>query len=910
MAPQNYTIPASYFDFLDDYAKRYADKTALEMFADDCKRGYTYAQLHRMVLAVGSGLVSRGVRPGDRVAVLDENHPDWGVAFLGIWAAGGVAVPLDFRVSDFEVQNLLDFAECRHLFISAKRLLDLRAMLKGNGRNIQCVIMSGAAGDDGSETFESLQSHGTLPGVPVRTGHEETAAILFTSGTSADPKGVALSHGNLLHHNASLLQSLDVTERDSILGVLPLHHALALNANFLIPLSVGARVIYLSSVTSQKILAGIHQGQATLFACIPQFYYLLHQNILLQVKSRAAPKRWIFKLLKGLSRRLLRHFGIYAGGFFFPQIHAAFGRQLRFLASAGSYLDPEVIWDLSALGFRVIQAYGLTEATAALSVTPLSDNVFGSVGKILSGIELRIADPDDRGNGEIITRGPGLMQGYYKRPDLTAQAICQGWLYTGDLGHLDKKGSLYITGRKKDVIVLSNGKNIYPDELERHFLQCPMVKEVCVLGIESNDGGVKSERLHLEVVPDFEFLRQHKIANAGESVRFEIATLSNRLPSYKHITSLEVRSDPLPRTTTQKIRRIQLKKEVEKRLARVAQPASQAAAAAAQPAAPLTGPHSELVELIIRQYKRIDFPLSANHNLELDLGFDSLERLELLSALEQRLEVRLPESMAPQIYTLQDLLDGLARARPGLASQSFMCVSDKQAWSHLLATNTDDASYSKYFLDPKPVLVPIIFGIMRGLYYLSRVLLRLKVSGVENFPKEAPFLICPNHLSYVDPFFVVACLPYRVFRRIFFVGASEYFRGRIMGFLGRLANVIPIDPDSNLIQALRLGAVGLRHKKILCIFPEGSRSINGKLQDFHRGAAILAAEQQIPLVPVGLVGTYEVWPRDSMRIRLQPVTVRIGKPIYPVNNVPDGHAYPYEQVTAHLRQSVEQLIAR
>jgi long-chain acyl-CoA synthetase len=280
-----------------------------------------------------------------------------------------------------------------------------------------------------------------------------------------------------------------------------------------------------------------------------------------------------------------------------------------------------------------------------------------------------------------------------------------------------------------------------------------------------------------------------------------------------------------------------------------------------------------------------------------------------MAAIEQELKVRFADDVAPQIYTLQDLLEGISQAKPGTSSPSLLSVSDRQAWTRLLASCPEDAVYSKHFLKAKPLLIPFFYVVMRGVYYLSKLLFRLRVSGLDQFPKESSFLICPNHLSYTDAFFLVSCLPYRVFRRLFFVGFSEYFGSRVTGFLGRLANVIPIDADTNLILAMRLAAEGLRHGKVLCIFPEGSRSIDGTLQEFRRGAAILAVEHQLPMMPVGLIGTYQVWPRDSLRIRLYPVAVKFGKPIKPLDGIPAQDSYPYDQITEQLRNAVAELIS-
>ena len=265
--------------------------------------------------------------------------------------------------------------------------------------------------------------------------------------------------------------------------------------------------------------------------------------------------------------RGLRAIGFNAGRIFFGKLHSTFGDRMRYLITGGSRFDPQIGYDFYALGIDVLQAYGLTETTGAAFAALPHHNVIGSVGPPLPGVEGKIVDPkpgEDGGPavGEIAIKGAIVMKGYWNRPDATAAVLKDGWLHTGDLGYFDSGGNLFITGREKDVIVLSNGKNVYPEEIEAYYLKSPYIKEIGVMALESEPGNPASDRLYGVVVPDFDVLKERKIVNAKEVIRFDIESISAKIPSTKRIGSYEIWQDPLPRTTTRKLKRFELEKRV------------------------------------------------------------------------------------------------------------------------------------------------------------------------------------------------------------------------------------------------------------------------------------------------------------------------------------------------------------
>ncbi|MBI4462486.1 MAG: AMP-binding protein, partial [Acidobacteria bacterium] len=533
---------------------RFAERVAVIVQSHSGVEEYTYADLRRMAARTAATLRARGLAAGERCALLADNHARWCAAFLGIVGLGAVAVPLDTTLKPAQIATLLRDSGAHAIFTSGPYLAGVRTAAAACHELRDILMLEDL-------TPAVLQRRGPeLPASPARP--EDLASILYTSGTTSDPKGVALTHANLLAETEAVFQTIPVNEEDRILGVLPLFHALALLANFWLPLAAGASVVFLHSISSAEILRAMREREVSIFVVVPQFFYLLHQRLTEQVRTAGRLRRWLFRSLlavNGVARRLGPNFG----QLLFRQVHEVFGPRMRLLVTGGSRFDPAIGQGFHRLGFTLLQAYGLTECSGAASVTPVEQNRIGSVGRALPGVEIKILPAElnavERdGSGEVAIRGPIVMQGYYQHPEATAAVLQDGWLLTGDLGYLDRDRNLFITGRKKDVIVLSSGKNIHPEEVEAHYAQSPLIQELCVLGRTGQPSEPLAERLHAVVVPNFEVLRARKVVNAREILRFEIESLSLELPPHKRILSFELWQNELPRTTTRKLKRFEI----------------------------------------------------------------------------------------------------------------------------------------------------------------------------------------------------------------------------------------------------------------------------------------------------------------------------------------------------------------
>jgi long-chain acyl-CoA synthetase len=892
-------------------ADRHAGRTAIEVQHRDRLDAVTYARLRDMADRTAAWLAMIGVAAGDRCAVLADNDAHWCAAYLGVLRRGAVAVPLDTAYKAAQVEALLRDSGARVMFTTAKYLPTVIAARGAAEREVTIVLLHGE--DEAGVGFEAMVSGRMpappLPACPARP--EDPAVILYTSGTTSDPKGVVLTHGNLLAERQAAFEVVHISERDCILGVLPLFHSLAQMANLLLPFSIGARVVFLETVNTTELLRALQERGVTLFACVPQFFYLIHQRVAGELQRRGALARAVFKGLLAVNGACRRS-GVNLGRVLFGRVHAVLGGQMRLMVTGGSRFDPDIGKDLYRMGFDILQAYGLTETSGAATLMRPGDAHLESVGPPLPGVEIRIgpseAGEDGPTDGEVLIRGPIVMQGYFNRPDATSAALRDGWLYTGDLGRLDAEGRLVITGRRKEIIVLSSGKNLYPEEIEAVYRRSVFIKEICILGL-TRPGEPAAERLYAVVVPDQAMLAERKVANVGDLLRFEMEGASVYLPHHKRALGYEIWMDPLPRTTTGKIKRFEVERRVRQTAARREAPGGPAVADADR--AWLEREDLAPILTLLRKSARPGTSVVPDANLELDLGLDSMERVELLTALEQRFGADVPEEELQRLYTVRELAESiLAHSKGGVAEAGV------GGWDALLDPSAIDAAAFGRWLEPHTVVPTVVFAALKLLGLVLRAGIRIEVTGAEHLPSRGPYLISPNHQSYLDPFVVIGALPHRVARQLFFVGASEYFLTPLTRWMARQVNLMPVDPDASLVPAMQAGACGLRQGRVLVLFPEGERSIDGTVKTFKKGAAILAHHVQVPIVPVAIDGLYEIWPRNRPLAwrRLLPgagtrVRVAFGPLIVPARAEAeaDGRDKALAALTSRLRSEVERM---
>ncbi len=784
-------------------ASRFPEQPAIEVVRSDGVETTTYAGLMAEAAHVSGWLAGAGIGAGDRVAILSDNDARWIGRYLGILHRGAVAVPLDTAYKASQVSTVMDNSGARLLFVSP-RYLDTARTARSSGAWSLALLSGAAPGLPGPDQVAAAEPAEQM----AHVADDDAAVILYTSGTTSDPKGVVLTHANLAAEQRAAFQVVDVTADDAILGVLPLFHALAQMANLLLPLSVGARVVFLESISSTTLLEALGTRGITIFACVPQFFYLIHQRVMGEVARKGRFARGVFRAIIGGNAWLRDHAGFNPGQRLFARVHRVLGPRMRILVTGGSRFDPAIGRDLYGLGFRLLNAYGLTETSGGATIVRPGDRFTTSVGQPLPGVDVRVEGDGSASDGEILLRGPIIMREYYNRPDASGEALHGGWLRTGDLGRLDEEGRLYITGRLKEVIVLASGKNLYPEEIEAHYRQAPVVKELCVLGL-SKPGEPSAERLHGVIVPDEDVLRARSVVNVRELVRFEIEGLAVQLPPHKRILSYDIWLEPLPRTTTGKIKR----HEVERLLReRASAPGAEERPVTTEERAWLETPaHAGLIGLVASRLGRAS--VNPGDNLELDLGLDSMERVELLTTLERRQSTQVPADVRATIFTVRQLVDAVLDA-PASASQAPAEPDESElAWDAVLAEPPDPALVAN-LRKPKFVRAAILFVLIRLAVAPAWLLLGFRTRGRARVPREGACIISPNHQTYFDAFLLAARLPFSVFRRVFLVGASEYFETPLRSWMASAINIVPVDPNANLVTAMRAGAVGLGLGKV------------------------------------------------------------------------------------------------
>jgi len=562
---KKYLDELSVLQILGRVSSLYSDKIALEIFQKDGRmRMITYCELADRTRDISATLIKNGIEKGDRVCIFSESRPEWGIAFFGIVTAGAVVVPLDIKLEEKEISFILAHSEARAILVSGKYIKKIKSIISGFAKDVFLISL------EYEKTDKNLLSIGELRWRKAEPyyrdiDNEDLISIVYTSGTTGDPKGVKLTYNNILHQIEAISKVINFSDKDRFLSILPLNHMFEITGGFIIPLSKGARITYMSKgIKLSSISAVMRKTQPTIILAVPKFIKFLYHSILSRLSSSSRYTRKLFNMSLDISSKFSK-LGINPGKIIFKKIHGEFGGRLRGIISGGAPLDTEISHNLNLMGITVLEGYGLTETSPIITVNTFKHNRIGSVGKPLSGTEIKIVPQNSEDKtGEILIRGPQVMKGYYKNPQATDKAFSENWFHTGDIGYIDEDGYLYITGRLKNVIVTDGGKKIHPEEVEEVLSKSPYIQEICVLGRKVADGiKAGTEEVFAIVVPDLERIKKDGLAlkeDVQSFIKEEIHKHCKLLAPYKKITNFLISEKELPKTSTQKIKR----KEVEK----------------------------------------------------------------------------------------------------------------------------------------------------------------------------------------------------------------------------------------------------------------------------------------------------------------------------------------------------------
>jgi len=882
----------TYRDLLELFettTKRHAARVAMRIERDGRREQYTYADLRELATRAAAFLADKGIKPGDRVMLFSHNAPEWGMTYFGVLKAGATCIPVDPDSSSDEVVNFARAGETSGIVISAKLYEErdeLPEKLKAAGlKEVKLWTF-----DEVFELPDEKIEDQRIALLPQRVTAQTMASLIFTSGTTGRPKGVMLSHRNLTSMVSMLSSVFDMDTNDGVLSVLPLHHTFEFSTGFLTPLSRGAQITYLQELTSENLAKAIKNGHVTGMVGVPALWEMLHRRI----KNRLhESNRWVGEtadLMMRFNAWLRDKTPLNLGQAFFYPIHEGLGGRIRYFISGGSALNEKVQRDFQGLGFTILEGYGLTEASPVLTVTrPENRMLAGTVGKSLPGVEVRIADPDPSGVGEVIARGPNVMLGYFGNEEATREALVDRWLYTGDLGRIDDEGNLYLVGRSKDIIVDTNGKNVYPDEVEEVYQDSPYIKELSVIGLPDGVG----EKVACIVVPNEEYDIALSRAELRRKIEEHFREVSAKLPYYKRVKVLHFTDEELPRTATRKVKR----REVTKMMKKIEDTSRSSQISFGQEE--VGSDAAWLLEIIASVSNRPIDEVSINSRLG-DLGFDSLMFVELATAVENAGGSLTTPERLNEVQDVRELLTVVNR-------QASQTAQRETARLRLESEKRDDEIHVPEFL--RAIGNKTVDLAQRALY---ERLLRTKYEGQTNIPYHTNFIVAANHSSHLDMGLVKMALADAGRDLVALAAADYFFDTRYKrAYMENFTNLVPMERTGSLRQSLRHARSFLDRGYNALIFPEGTRSMTGQMADFKPVIGYLALASRAGILPIYLQGTYEAFPKGSSILKSRDVGARIGRfiAVEELEEMTAGmaRAEAYRLIAARIRHDIVNL---
>lgn len=885
----------TYRDLLELFetsTKRYATRVAMRIERDGRKEQYTYADLHELATRAAGFFASEGVKSADRIVLHSNNAPEWGMTYFGVIKAGATCVPIDPESSTDEIVNFVRASNAFGIVLSdemREKHDDLAERFREAGLEATRIWTFDEVFALPPQKIEDQR----IPLLPARVQAQSIASLIFTSGTTGQPKGVMLSHKNFTNMVSMLASVFDMTTSDGVLSVLPLHHTFEFSTGFLTPLSRGAQITYLPDLNGEELVRAIKNGHVTGMVGVPALWELLHRRIKTKFNERA---KWIgdsAELLMRANSWVRNNSPFNLGQIIFRPIHQGLGGRIRYLISGGSALNEQVKKDFHGLGFTILEGYGLTEASPVLTVTrPQNELLAASVGKPLPGVEVKIVNADASGIGEVVARGANVMAGYYNNEEATRAVLQNRWLHTGDLGRLDDEGNLYLVGRSKEIIVDTNGKNVYPDEIEELYSDSPYIKELSVVGLPDGIG----EKVACMVVADEDYDIALSRAEVRRKVEEHFKDVSSTLPFFKRVKVLHFWDGELPRTATRKVKRrevvaaMQVLEESMRNLPGVEPTERDHRSAGAD----------WLLDVVATVANRPRTEISMDSRLT-DLGFDSLMYVELASAIEQAGGTLKSPDTLTEVYNLRELASVVARETERERQR------DESRPRATVESKSDEEIYI-------PSLVRTVGN--KGLDVLQRVfyerVLHMKCEGCTNIPVHTNFLVAANHVSHLDMGLVKMALGEQGRDLVALAAADYFFDNKFKrAYMDNFTNLVPMERSGSLRKSLRHALSFLERGFNALIFPEGTRSLSGEMTDFKPVIGLLALTARVGILPVYLHGTYEALPKGSNMLKSRDVGARVGRFLSIeeleelAKNMPKSEAY--RLIAALVQHEVENL---
>ena len=791
---------------------------------------YSYADVIKYVNYYSEFL---DISKGDRVALMMENRPESIFSFFSIWAKKSIALSLDAGYTVEQLAFVLNDSKPKYIFVSNKVKEVAEKANEKIGNIVKIIVVDEITLPTNyvakQEEFEN-------------DSDEDVAIIVYTSGTTGNPKGVMITYENI-KANMDGVRAVDlVTDTDTILGMLPYHHIMPLCFTLILPMYLGVPVILLTEISSVSLLKTLQENRITVILGVPRVWEMLDKAIMTKI-NQSSLARFMFKIAEKIDSMAIRKM-------LFSKVHKQFGGHIRLMVSGGAKIDKNILEDFRTMGFRAIQGYGMTETAPIIAFNVPGRERSDSVGEVIPNVEVKIAE-----DGEILLKGKNVMKGYYNNEQATKEAFDKdGWFHTGDLGRMEGK-YLIIIGRKKEMIVLPNGKNIDPNDVEAEIIKnTDLIKEIAVTEYK--------EQLIAIIYPDFEQIKAKQIVNIKDAIKWEVIDKYNvTAPNYKKIHDIKIVKEELPKTRLGKIRRFMLKdlledktentdKKVEKKVVEVP---------------------AEMKEKfnVINKYidERYHKAIDLDSHIELDLGFDSLDIVEFMNFLNDTFGITLVEQDFVENKTISAIIK-LVDDKSGKLVEK---IDKNENLKKIIESDSDvklppNVRYGK--------VLKFILSPMFKFYF------KYKYSGKENIGEGAGIIV-GNHQSYLDAFMLNNAFTYKEMENNYYIATALHFKSNFMKYLAGHGNIILVDANRNLKNTLQAAAKVLKSGKKLLIFPEGARTRDGKLQEFKKTFAILAKELNVPIYPFVLKGAYEAFPYNKKFPKRNNISVQFLEKIEP-----------------------------
>lgn len=856
-------------DMFDTAIKRFSTRTAMRIERRGKLEQYTYQDIRELTLRVAGFLADNGIKPNERVILWSHNMPEWGISYFGILKAGATVVPLDPALKAVDVAKFAAAAEASAVLVSPllveenpelAELIQKKTSADKDAASAESETVEEKAAikifvfdevfEMPSETVEAQRTALLPPKVSPNT----PASLIFTSGTTGTPKAVMLSHKNFVNMISMLSSVLDMDITDGVLSVLPLHHTFEFSAGFLTPFSNGTQITYLDELSGEELSRAIENNLVTGMVGVPALWEMLHRRIKTRLRERGD---WIADLADNViefNAWLRDNTPLNFGPIIFFPIHQRMGGRMRYLISGGSALSEKVQKDLHGLGFTVLEGYGLTESSPVLTVLrPDNKLLRGSVGKPLPGVEIKIESPDENGVGEILARGQNVMVGYFNNEAATNEVLQDRWLKTGDLGKIDEQGNLYVVGRSKDVIIDSNGKNIYPDEIEELYGKSKFIKELSVVGLPDKDGGEKITAL---AVPNYEHDIALSRAETNKKVEEHFRQISSGLPFFKRVKVLHLTPFELPRTATRKVKR----GEVVEMLETLEAKSKNKTSIDAEPKGNDTALWIRKIVATVSNRSLSDVALETKLA---DLGFDSLMFVELQAAIEDAGGRVISPDTLNEVQSVRELLPAVQRV-------------DKTK-KLVDAPEPEKRKEDEIFIPSivRRVGNSIVDFAQETLY---NNVLDTKIEGTENVPVHTNFIVASNHTSHLDMGLVKKALGKDTAEQTVAVAAADYWFDTKYkrAYMNNFTTLVPIERTGSLRQSLRHVTEILMQGYNTLIFPEGGRQESGQIAEFKPIIGYLCLNEKVGILPIYLWGTYEAFPKGTIIPRTESIGSKVG----------------------------------